>query len=75
VVAVPHKVCFADAVQLDRRQLEILVMGAVDIQPARFRLRLARQEGAIEVTIPADTADDGRQRHGLQAGVVLSLSP
>ncbi|MEZ4541284.1 MAG: hypothetical protein R3C43_15025 [Chloroflexota bacterium] len=72
MVAVLDEVDVADLVEFDRRQGHVAVAGLADVDPAVGRLPLGGQEGAVEVAVAADTADDAFQGHGLQADVALA---
>ncbi len=63
VVAVEHEVAIADLVDLYRRQVTDDRRGRTHRHPALFVHLAARQEGAREVLVAADTADDGRHRN------------
>ncbi len=58
VVAVLDEVDVADLIEIDRRQQDVAVVGLADVDPALGRLALGRQEGAVEVAVAADAADD-----------------
>src|SRR5205814_2797136 len=73
MVAILHEVRLADLVQIDRRQLPVVEVRAVDALPPVTRLHLSRQERAVKVAIPAHAADDLVDRHLAQAAVALGL--
>ncbi|MBK7218590.1 MAG: hypothetical protein IPH95_16410 [Candidatus Promineofilum sp.] len=72
MVAVLDEVDVANLVEIDRGQQHVAVVGLADVDPALGRLALGGQEGAVEVAVAADAADDLVQRHGLQADVALA---
>ena len=73
MVAVLHEVRLADLVQIDRRQLQVVEVRAVDALPPVARLHLSRQERAVKVAIPTHASDDLVDRHLAQAAVALGL--
>ena len=73
MVPVLHEVDLADPIQLDRRHLGPLAMSSIDALPPVPRPDLTRKERAVEVPVPADTADDVIDLHLPQTAVVLGL--
>jgi len=73
VIAIPDEVRLAELVHLDRRQVQVFVVGAVDAQPAAPGGVPQWQECAVEVSVAADAADDLVDWHLTQAAIVLRL--
>ncbi len=63
MVAILDEVRLAELVQLDWRQDQIVVMRAIDAEPAALGLCLERQKGRVEITIAADAADDRLEQY------------
>jgi len=73
VVPVLDEVHLADPVELDRGNFGPLAMSPVDALPAISRPRLAGEERAVEIAVPANAPDDLIDRHLAQAAVALGL--
>ena len=58
VVAVLDEVDVADLVELDRREVDVLIVGAVDVLPAAGGEALAGEKLAVEILKAVHAADD-----------------
>ena len=72
MIAIAHEVDLSDLVELDRRQGNILILGAADALPAIHGPIIERQKQAIEIGITPLTPNDPIKRHRLQARVALA---
>jgi len=73
VIAVAHEVNVAHLVQLHRREVDVLVMRLINPLPAKSRVRLRRQESAVEVPVAIYAAHDLGYGHGLDTTINLAM--
>ncbi len=73
VITVLDEVDVTDLVELDRREMDVLIVGTVDVLPAAGGEALAGEKLAVEILKAVHAADDLGESHGLHAAVALTL--
>ncbi len=73
VVAILDEINVADLVELNRREHDVLVVGAVDALPTVGGVLALGQKSAVEIAKSIDAADDLVDRHLLHPAIALTL--
>ena len=73
VIAVLDEVDVTDLVELDWREIDVLIVGAVDVLPAAGGEALTREKLAVEILEAVHAADDLGEWYRLHAAVALAL--